>query len=116
MQNSILQTVVETPEFIKQAESCMDATSIKEFIDYIAKNPLDGDLIPGTGGARKIRWASNAHQGKRGGARIIYYYHDQNMPIFLFTAYTKNQKENLTMAEKATLHKVIKLIVNTYTR
>ena len=75
MIQNILQTVVETTEFIKQATNCMDDKTRENFIDFIAKNPLAGDLIQGTGGAR-----------------VIYYYHDEDMPIFLFTAYKKNQK------------------------
>ncbi len=85
-----------------------------EFISFIAANPLAGELIPGTGGARKIRWASDAHQGKRGGVRVIYYFHNQTMPIFLFTLYAKNQKSNLTMAEQNELQTIIKLLVKTY--
>lgn len=80
------------------------------------KIPLEGDLIQGTGGARKIRWQAETHQGKRGGARIIYYYQDQEMPIFLFTAYKKNQKENLTAFEKASLRKIINMIASVYGR
>ena len=113
---NILQTVVETPEFIKQAEYYMDEGDKKNLIDFIAKNPLAGDLIQGTGGARKMRWQVDAHKGKRGGARIIYYYHDKDIPIFLFTAYKKNQKENLNATEKAELRKIINMIVETYER
>lgn len=108
------QTVAEMPEYIKQANSCMDEASRESFINYIAQNPLDGDLIQETGGARKIRWTSNSHQGKRGGARIIYYYHNQNMPIFLFTAYAKNERANLTKEEKKALKTIIKSIVKIY--
>lgn len=46
-----LQVVVEMPEYIKQAKLCMDEHSRVSFINYIAENPLDGDLITGTGGA-----------------------------------------------------------------
>jgi hypothetical protein len=73
-------------------------------------------LITGTGGARKIRWAGRANQGKSGGVRIIYYYHDENLPIFLFTVYVKNQRANITAAEKNALKKIIQLIVKTYGR
>lgn len=73
--NIALQTVVEIPKFIKQVKSIMDKQSREDFINFIAQDPLAGKLIPGTGGARKIRWAKDNHQGKRGGARIIYYYH-----------------------------------------
>ena len=110
----MLQTVVETPEYIKQTDSCMDGASREGFINYIAAYPFEGDLISETGGARKIRWTSNSHQGKRSGARIIYYYHNENMPIFLFTAYAKNEKVNLTNQEKKLLKKIIKSIVHAY--
>ena len=110
----ILQTVVETPEFIKQAKECMDDDTRNQFIDFIAKNPLAGDIISGTGGARKIRWQVDSHRGKSGGARVIYYYHDEDMPIYLFTAYKKNQRENIPSAEKKILYKIIKLIVKAY--
>lgn len=116
MKGMILQTVVETPEFINQAKNCMDDSVRSEFVDFIAENPLAGKVISGTGGARKVRWQSDSHSGKRGGARIIYYYHDQDMPIYLFTAYKKNQRENITSAEKKMLHQVIKLIVKAYKR
>lgn len=85
MKDQTLQTVVETPEFIKQANQCMDKVSCSEFINYIAANPLAGDLVIGTGGARKIRWTANHHQGKSGGVRIIYYYHVTTFPYVRHT-------------------------------
>lgn len=112
----ILQTVVETPEFIKQAKECLSDRERQNFINFIAENPLKGDLIQNTGGARKIRWQADQHKGKSGGARIIYYFYDEDIPIFLFTAYKKNQKIDLTAAEKIALRKVIKLIVAEYER
>lgn len=112
--NKILQTVVELPEFIKQAAACMDEESKRSFIDYIAEHPLQGDLIVGTGGVRKIRWTGDSHQGKRGGVRVIYYFHNQEMPIFLFTVYGKNQKDNLTQSEKNTVKMIIGKIVEAY--
>jgi hypothetical protein len=108
------QVVVETEEYIKQAESCMDKKSRDDFVSHIARNPTEGDLIPGTGGARKIRWTADSNQGKSGGTRVIYYYHNQNMPIFLFTAYRKNQKENISESEKNILKTIIKSIVKVY--
>jgi mRNA-degrading endonuclease RelE of RelBE toxin-antitoxin system len=114
MKGKQLQTVVETPEFIKQAKECMDDEVRTDFINFIANNPTSGDLIQGTGGARKIRWQSNKYSGKSGGVRVIYYYHDEEMPIFLFTVYKKNQRENITSSEKLALSKIIKLIVKAY--
>lgn len=109
-----LQVVVETPEFIKQAKLCMEGASITEFINYIAGNPLKGALIVGTGGARKIRWTADANQGKSGGVRVLYYYHNQLMPIFLFTVFGKNKKANITQSERNLLKTIITKIVQAY--
>lgn len=109
-----LQVVVEMPEFIKQSGSCMDEESKKSFIDYIAEHPLQGDLIVGTGGVRKIRWTGDRNQGKRGGVRVIYYYYDQSIPIFLLTVYGKNQKDNLSQEEKNLVKSIISNIVEAY--
>ena len=109
-----LQVVVETPEYLKQAETCMDTENRREFVNYIAENPLEGAVIAGTGGARKIRWASNSQSGKSGGARIIYYYHHEDMPIFLFTAYGKSQRSNISDAECKLLKSIISKLVKAY--
>lgn len=87
-----------------------------EFINYIAANPTSGSLIRGTGGARKVRWSSDKSKGKSGGVRIIYYYHNNNIPIFLFTVYPKNKKDNLTSAECNELKLIIKELVKIYDR
>lgn len=84
-----LQTVVETTEFIRQVSRHISEDERGEFINHIAAEPTKGDIIPETGGARKIRWAK-AGKGKSGGIRIIYFYYNDKFPIFLFTAYGKN--------------------------
>ncbi len=114
MNGMILQSVIETPEFIRQAKACMSNETREEFISFIAENPKAGSLITGTGGARKVRWQADAQSGKRGGVRIIYYYHDADMPIYLFTVYKKNQRDTLTDEEENMLQKIIKLIVKQY--
>jgi hypothetical protein len=86
-----------------------------ELINFIAANPAAGEVIPGTGGVRKIRWAIQG-RGKRGGARVIYYYHDERMPVFLLTACAKNRKESLTASERNELRRGIPLLVAGYLR
>lgn len=114
MQDTILQTVVETPEFIKQSRAITETKIVDDFIYFIARNPLGGDLISGAGGLRKIRWNKDANSGKSGGMRVLYYYHDQTMPIFLFTAYAKNRRANISEKDKAILKKMIKQLVDIY--
>ncbi len=87
-------TIIETPEFIAwAAEIWSDAERIG-FIDWIADNPLAGDVIPGTGGVRKVRWARQG-MGKRGGARVIYYTRLANGELVLLLVYAKAKFDNL---------------------
>lgn len=94
-----LITVAETLPFLRQAATLWSENEHRTFVDYIAANPEAGDVIPDTGGVRKVRW-SRAGMGKRGGARVIYFYHDDTMPLYLLLAYAKAQRENLTPDEK----------------
>jgi putative transcriptional regulator len=92
-----LISVVELPEFRNFAKSYLDEEECMEIINHIAANPTEGDLIQGSGGIRKIRFAAR-NKGKSGGIRVIYYYHNENMPVFLITAFLKNQMENISKA------------------
>lgn len=94
-----MQTVAETPTFTRQAEKLFGEAEKRELIDFLAENPLAGDEIPGTGGVRKVRFAASG-RGKRGGARIIYYYLDETMPLYALLAYAKNAKTDMTADEK----------------
>lgn len=71
-------------------------------VAFLAQNPETGDLIPGTGGLRKLRWAK-AGKGKSGGYRAIYYFFTEDVPIYLLAVYAKNQQIDLTAAQKARL-------------
>jgi hypothetical protein len=68
----------------------------------LAENPLAGDEIPGTGGVRKVRFGASG-RGKRGGARVIYYYLDETMPLYALLAYAKNVKDDMSSEEKRTV-------------
>ena len=94
-----LVTVAETPLFVRQAEDVWDDAEREAFVAFIARNPEAGDVIPDTGGVRKIRWA-RAGSGKRGGARVIYFYHSPDHPLYLLMVYVKARRENLTPDEK----------------
>lgn len=85
--------VAETKAFEKQ--KCLTPEEVEELITLLAENPKAGDLIPRTGGLRKLRLAT-ASKGKSGGSRVIYYYHNDNHPVFLLYAYAKAKQEDLT--------------------
>jgi hypothetical protein len=106
-------TVVETDEFLAATKKPMDGAERTELVAYLAWNPMAGDLIPGSGGVRKIRWGLEG-RGKRGGARVIYFFHDIEMPLFLLDASAKNDRANLTKAECNELRQVTELVVKAY--
>lgn len=94
-----MQTVVELPAYLRKAEKLFTECQRKDVVDFIATNPESGDEIPGTGGLRKLRFAAKG-QGKRGGARVIYFLYDDSIPIYLIACYGKNEKSDLTPNQK----------------
>ena len=94
-----MQSVAETPIFTRQTAKLFSEDEKAELVDFLAANPLAGDEIPGTGGVRKVRFAASGG-GKRGGARVIYYYLDATMPLYALLAYAKNARDDMTPDEK----------------
>ena len=92
-------TIAETQGFGRAAAKIWSEAELTALIDHLAHNPEDGDVIPGTGGVRKLRWGK-AGVGKRGGARVIYFYYQQDCPLYLLLAYAKAQASDLTPDEK----------------
>lgn len=84
-----------------------------ELVAFIGANPEAGEVIPETGGVRKIRWAL-AGMGKRGGARVIYCYHNEHLPVFLLSVYAKNRKANLSKAERNAMKRLVSALVAGY--
>lgn len=92
-------TVVETTLFLRQAEKIWSEAERADLVDYVARNPESGDVIPGAGGVRKLRWGRSGI-GKRGGARAVYFFHHTDRPIYLLLAYAKAEREDMTSDEK----------------
>jgi hypothetical protein len=95
-------TVAETAVFMRQAASVWTDEERSEFVDFIARNPEAGDLIAETGGIRKVRW-SRQGSGKRGGVRVIYFYHRSDVPLYLLMIYAKARREDLSPDAKRTV-------------
>ncbi|MFP3043788.1 hypothetical protein LQZ19_18405 [Treponema primitia] len=69
-------TVIETPSFIRDGKKLLDDDEQETLVNYLAYNPMAGDLVRGTGEIRKVRWARE-DAGKSGGFRVIYFFHSK---------------------------------------
>ena len=108
-----LRSVVETPEFRRRVRGPLTDADREALIDHLAANPDAGDLMPATGGARKLRWAGPG-RGKSGGIRVIAFFRGPPVPVFLLTAFGKGQKINLTQSERNDLRKLLGDLVSEY--
>jgi hypothetical protein len=106
-------TVVETARFLKDAEGLMPEWDRARLVEFVGANPEAGVLIPESGGVRKLRWALPGG-GKSGGARVIYYFHNVNFPVFLLAAYGKNEKATLSRAERNGMARLVPWLIVAY--
>ena len=99
---------VEAPAFSRYREDYLDDDALRELQTALTVNPEAGDLIPGAGGIRKLRWRdSRGRKGKRGGLRVIYYCFLDDGEIWLLTLYDKDEAADLTKDEKTQLKRAL---------
>ncbi len=104
-----LFTIVELPEFIRRARKRLSDEERADCIDMIASNPECGNVMRGTGGFRKVRFAKRG-RGKSGSTRVVYYFYNRSIPVFLVSVFAKNEKDNLSKAERNELAKLGKIL------
>jgi hypothetical protein len=107
------QTVVETPSYIALAGKLFSERERDDIVAMVAEDPQCGDVMPGTGGFRKVR-VRREGMGKSGGARVVYIWRNDNFPVFLITVFPKNKKANLTKAERNALKQRTEDIFDSY--
>lgn len=107
----VMHGIAELPSYIRVAEKLLSPEERQDLIGYLAEHPRAGDIMEGTGGVRKLRWRRGS-QGKSGGVRVIYYYHDDLMPLYLLTLFAKGDKANLTKSERNDLAGFVDILVN----
>jgi hypothetical protein len=98
-------TVLQLPKFKAEAKELLGTDGIEALAVYLIDHPDAGDVIPGAGGARKLRWPAKG-RGKRGGARIIYIYVLIAARVYLLRCYAKSIKTDLTADEKKELRQI----------
>src|SRR5260370_25290649 len=110
----MVETVVETPAFVSDARS-LGLPDAERFaiVTWIAANPAAGDVIEGTGGARKVRFAGKG-KGKSGGYRVITFFTGTDIPVFLLNIFAKNEKTDLTAKECRVLKTILADMVQAY--
>lgn len=105
-----MHTIVETNAYISTADDAgMSNETRVAVVDLFAANPMAGDIMPGCGGARKLRFAKPG-KGKSGGYRIITYFSGPEVPVFLLAVFGKGEKANLNRAERNGLAKLTKTL------
>ena len=95
-----MQTILETAQFIKAAERVFSQEERFALINYLSANPTAGEEIVGSGGVRKVRYRIG-NRGKSGSARVIYFFYNETVPLYLITCYAKTDKADLSSAEIA---------------
>lgn len=98
--------IIETSVFTRLIKELMDDDSYGELQEALVQKPDVGDLIPGSGGLRKVRWKIEG-KGKRGGSRIIYYWQTTDDQLWMLYGYAKVSKENLTQEQLKTLRDIV---------
>jgi hypothetical protein len=100
---------IEAPAFTRYLSDYLNDDDYRELQAKLAANPEFGDLMPGTGGFRKARWADvRRGKGRRGGLRIIYYHFKSDGQVWLMTLYDKSEASDLTAREKKALQTAVK--------
>ena len=109
-----MQTVVQTPTFLADAKAAgVTEDELSTIVETVAADPEAGDLIVGTGGARKLRIGGKG-RGKSGGYRVITYFAAVDVPVFLLALVSKGQRADISQADRNTLRVILATLADGY--
>lgn len=109
-----VHAVIETPSYLADAKAAGVSDDERDaIVNVIASNPLAGVIIPGSGGARKVRVAGKG-KGKSGAYRVIAYYAAEDVPVFLLALVSKGQRADISLAERNAMRGKMPLLVDSY--
>ena len=98
--------IIETSIFTRCIKELMSDDEYRALQETLVNRPDMGDIVPGTGGLRKVRWKQEGH-GKSGGVRVIYYWMTANEQLYMLYVYSKSKQEDLTAEQKKALRLVV---------
>ena len=101
-----LVTVIETEAFARRADKLLSPEERDQLVAFLAANPTAGDLIEGTGGVRKVRFAARG-KGKSGGARVIHYFVPEDGPLYALLLYAKAEQADMSPAQRKVAASVV---------
>ncbi len=110
-----MQTIVETPPYLADAQRLFSDGERAAIVEIIASDPKVGVVVPGSNGLRKVRFAFGG-RGKSGGARIIYLFGGGDVPVFLLAAFAKNERSDLSAKERVALGNAVADMLASYRR
>lgn len=100
---------IELPPFERHRQDYLNDENFRAFQKMLMDNPEAGDVIEGSGGLRKLRYADEKRgKGKRGGLRVIYFWWQSGKQFWLFTVYNKDEMDDLTAAQRKILKELLK--------
>jgi len=109
-----MHTVIETADYLQDAKDAgLSGDEMAAIIQIISSDPKAGDVMVGTGGARKLRFAASG-TGKRGGVRTVHYFGGDDVPVFMLAVIKKGDRDNLSKAECNALRKELQVIADAY--
>jgi hypothetical protein len=109
-----MQSVIITPQFVSDAKSAgLAEEDMQAIVTRLANEPQCGDVVPGTGGARKIRFGGRG-KGKSGGYRVIAFYAGTDVPVFLLNVFAKGDRIDLSQAERNALRRELAGLAEDY--
>mgnify|MGYP003913322995 CR=1 FL=1 len=98
---------------MSRAEKLLTQNERDKLLYFLSTHPKAGTLIQGTGGIRKLRWAREG-RGKSGSVRVIYFFYNENIPLFLLTIFAKGEMSDLSKSERNELSKFVKILISSY--
>jgi hypothetical protein len=111
--NNYLISIVETEAYLEDAETVFTEGERTKLADFLAANPDLGSIIPGTNGVRRLEWPAREFN-RRGVVRVVYYFRDLNMPVFLLAVFTRKGRIAPTDAEKSVWRDLVDALVDQY--